>query len=174
MLRIGGFRLPNINLAKLTKSAISGAMQSLTKAAGNFFKSGFDAAKQSLLGDLSKLLNLPKPPATLGSPSVPSGNAAGGSAGTTGGTAAGGTGGLTSQFGANNTNATQSTSAPAWIEQELGKGAAAGWENMPKSAQEDLQRQAALQRASRITSMMTNLLQALHEMNKSVIQNFRA
>jgi hypothetical protein len=167
MLRIGGFRLPTLHLGNLAKSALHGATQSLAKAAGGFFKTGFDAAKQSLLQDLGKLLNLPKPPSTLGSPGVPAGGAA------AGGSAAG-PNMLEEQFRLNNTNLHQSPHAPTWIEQELGKGAAAGWDSMPKSAQEDLQRQAALQRASRMTQMMTTLLQTLHEMAKSGIQNIRA
>lgn len=165
-MRIGGFQLPKINLGKIVGGTLGGIKDSLKKAAGDFFKTGFESFKKTLGAELGKLFGLSKPPAAIGTkaPSMPSGN--------TGAAAAGGSSGVTKPF--NNTGSSDSGGVRSRIEHELGAGATKGWENMPQSAKDDLERQAALQRASRTTQMMTNLLQALHEMNKGIIQNFRA
>ena len=189
MSLIGGFKLPSINLGSIGKllggNALSGIKDALKSVLGDFFKSGFEGAKKSLLDQVAKALGLPPPSqANIGAPGAPNGNtgvvgpAAGGSA-----TGTGATGGATGTGGAAGTGVGQAVGGAAgnllktdpreYIRQNMGNEAAAMYDQVPDEQKKEMAMQAAIQRTARISQLMSNLLQTLHDMSKSIIQNTR-
>ncbi len=160
------FRLPNIG--KLATSAISKAKDILKTTAGSFFKSGFDAAKQTLFGEVGKLLGINSPTtANIGAPGAPT--AAGGGAGVTSTTGAGSTP-VAGAVGGVNLGA---TNPEQFIRDNMGGQAADLFKQLPPEQQKEMAMQAAIQRTARISQLMSNILQTLHDMSKSIIQNTR-
>src|ERR1044072_253059 len=100
-MKIGGFQLPKLNLGNLIGGiggqVLNGIKDTLKNVVGDFFKSGFEGAKKSLLDQVAKALGLPSPSqANIGAPGAPSGNTGIVPPGTTGGAApAGGAGNTT-------------------------------------------------------------------------------
>lgn len=180
---IGGFRLPKIDLGKIIGGQVlNGLKDALKNVVGDFFKSGFEAAKKSLLDQVAKALGLPPPSqANIGAPGAPNGNTGvvgpsptGGSAGTTatggaaGNTTAGSPTGMANQGGQFNP-----ANAKNLIAENMGAEAAAMFDGLPPAQQKEMAMQAAMQKTARISQLMTNMLQTLHDMSKSIIQNTR-
>jgi hypothetical protein len=170
-LRIGGFQLPKINLGNILKGGlVNGIKQTLKKAAGDGLKSGFEAFKKTLGAELSKLLGIKPPTATnIGAPGAPNGNtgvvgpqASGGAASTGVGQAVGGS--------ASNL---LKTDPREYIRRNMGDEAASMYDQVPDEQKKEMAMQAAIQRTARISQLMSNLLQTMHDMSKSIIQNTR-
>jgi hypothetical protein len=180
MSLIGGFKLPSINLGGIGKllsgGVLNGIKDALKSVVGDFFKSGFEGAKKSLLDQVAKALGLPSPSqANIGAPGAPNGNTgivpsggAGAAGGTGSTTATGTTGGVANQTGQYNP-----ANARALIAENMGSEAAAMFDGLPPAQQKEMAMQAAMQKTARISQLMTNMLQTLHEMSKSIIQNTR-
>jgi hypothetical protein len=186
MSLIGGFKLPSINLGSIGKllggGALNGIKDALKSVLGDFFKSGFDGAKKSLLDQVAKALGLPAPSkANIGAPGAPNGNT--GIVPTGGSTGTGATGGATGTGGAAGTGVGQAVGGAAgnllktdpreYIRQNMGNEAAAMYDQVPDEQKKEMAMQAAIQRTARISQLMSNLLQTLHDMSKSIIQNTR-
>jgi hypothetical protein len=185
-MRIGGFQLPKINLGNiLAGGLVNSIKQSLQKAAGDFLKSGFEAFKKTLGAELGKLLGI-KPPTSvnIGAPGAPNGNtgvvgpqASGGASG------AGATGGASATGGAASTGVGQAVGGSAanllktdpkeFIRRNMGDEAAAMYDQVPQEQKNEMAMQAAVQRTARISQLMSNLLQTMHDMSKTIIQNTR-
>ncbi|WP_257458597.1 hypothetical protein [Archangium lipolyticum] len=188
-LSIGGFKLPNINLGGIGKllggNALNGIKDALKSVLGDFFKSGFDGAKKSLLDQVAKALGLPSPSqANIGAPGAPNGNTGIVPTGATGGsTGTAATGGATGTGGAASTGVGQAVGGAAgnllksnpreYIRQNMGDEAAAMYDQVPDEQKKEMAMQAAIQRTARISQLMSNLLQTLHDMSKTIIQNTR-
>ena len=179
-MRIGGFQLPKINLGSILKGGlVNGIKASLKKAAGDFLKTGFESFKKTLGAELSKLLGI-KPPtsANIGAPGAPAGNtgvvgpqASGGAsgAGATGGAASTGVGQAVGGSAAN----LLKTDPKEFIRRNMGEEAAAMYDQVPQEQKNEMAMQAAVQRTARISQLMSNLLQTMHDMSKTIIQNTR-
>ncbi len=184
-MNIGGIfsSFPKINLGNLiggiAGSALNSIKDSLKSVIGDFFKSGFEGAKKSLLDQVAKALGLPPPSqANIGAPGAPNGNTGIVPAGSTGGAAAAGGAGSTTSTGstggvANQTGQYNPANARALIAENMGSEAAAMFDGLPPAQQKEMAMQAAMQKTARISQLMTNMLQTLHEMSKSIIQNTR-
>jgi hypothetical protein len=184
-MKIGGFQLPKLNLGGLIggigQSVLKGVTDTLKNVVGDFFKSGFEGAKKSLLDNIAKQLGLPAPSSTnIGAPGAPP--AANGNTGivgpgaTGGGAATGGAGSTTagSPTGmANQAGQFNPANAKSLIAENMGPEAAAMFDGLPPAQQKEMAMQAAMQKTARISQLMTNMLQTLHEMSKSIIQNTR-
>ncbi|HSP81158.1 MAG TPA: hypothetical protein VLQ93_21740 [Myxococcaceae bacterium] len=159
------FRLPSLNLGGIAKSVLSNVTKTLSKTAGSFFKSGFDAAKQTLFGEIGKMLGI-KPPsaANIGAPGAPP--AAGGGMGI------GGAGNSPVANAAGNVNL-GATNPEQFIRDNMGGQAADLFKQLPPEQQKEMAMQAAIQRTARISQLMSNILQTLHDMSKAIIQNTR-
>jgi hypothetical protein len=182
-MRIGGFQLPKINLGNiLAGGLVNSIKQSLQKAAGDFLKSGFEAFKKTLGAELGKLLGI-KPPTTanIGAPGAPT--ASGGAAATGGASGAGATGGASASGGAASTGVGQAVGGSAsnllktdpreYIRRNMGDDAAKMYDQVPDEQKKEMAMQAAIQRTARISQLMSNLLQTMHDMSKTIIQNTR-
>ncbi|QRO00419.1 hypothetical protein JRI60_16010 [Archangium violaceum] len=187
-MKIGGFQLPKLNLGNLIGGiggqVLNGIKDTLKSVVGDFFKSGFEGAKKSLLDTIAKQLGLPAPSsANIGAPGAPNGNTGiVGSGGITGGAA---TGGTAAAGGAGNTTAGSPvgmanqggqfnpSNARSMIAENMGAEAASMFDGLPPAQQKEMAMQAAMQKTARISQLMTNMLQTLHEMSKSIIQNTR-
>ena len=149
---------------------INSIKDTLKKAAGDAFKSGFEAFKKTLGAELSKLLGITPPTsANLGAPGAPAGNtgvvgpqASGGAASTGVGQAVGGS-------AAN----LLKTDPKEFIRRNMGDEAAAMYDQVPQEQKNEMAMQAAVQRTARISQLMSNLLQTMHDMSKTIIQNTR-
>jgi len=181
-MKIGGFQLPKLNLGNLIGGiggqVLNGIKDTLKNVVGDFFKSGFEGAKKSLLDTIAKQLGLPAPTSTnIGAPGAPAGGAATGGTTATGGTAAAGGAGNTtagSPVGmANQGGQFNPSNARSMIAENMGAEAASMFDGLPPAQQKEMAMQAAMQKTARISQLMTNMLQTLHEMSKSIIQNTR-
>jgi hypothetical protein len=179
-LRIGGFQLPKINLGNILKGGLVNSIkQTLKKAAGDGLKSGFEAFKKTLGAELSKLLGIKPPTSTnIGAPGAPNGNT-----GVVGPQASGGASGAGATGGAASTGVGQAVGGSAsnllktdpkeYIRRNMGEEAAAMYDQVPDEQKKEMAMQAAIQRTARISQLMSNLLQTMHDMSKSIIQNTR-
>ncbi|HYO59268.1 hypothetical protein [Archangium sp.] len=149
------------SIINLGKSALSSATQSLSSAtqslknvAGDFLKSGFEAAKKSLLNEIAQKLGLPAPSQALAakSPSVAAMGAAGGSLADTVG------------------DATGAAAAGGGAKSEMDK-LLANIKDPEQKAQFKLQQE--MQRQNMLFTMMTNLQQIQHDTRKAAINNLR-
>lgn len=185
-MKIGGFQLPKLNLGGLIGGiggqVLKGVTDTLKNVVGDFFKSGFEGAKKSLLENIAKQLGLPLPTsANIGAPGAPAANGNTGIAGGTtaaGGTAATGGAAGTTTAGtatgmANQAGQFNPSNARSLIADNMGPEAAAQFDSLPPAQQKEMAMQAAMQKTARISQLMTNMLQTLHEMSKSIIQNTR-
>jgi hypothetical protein len=180
---------PKLNFGNLLGSigniggkVLNGIKDTLKNVVGDFFKSGFEGAKKSLLDNISKQMGLPAPSqAKIGAPSAPNGNTS--IIGPAATVAAGGSTGTTATGGAANTGLGQAVGGVAgsllntnpreYIRQNMGDDAAALYDKVPEDQKKEMAMQATIQRTTRINQLMSNLLQTLHEMSKSIIQNTR-
>jgi hypothetical protein len=156
-MRIGGFKLPSINLGNIAKSVLGSVGQSLKNIAGDFFKSGFEAAKKSLLNEITQKLGLPAPSQTLAAKSPSTASAAMG--GAAGGSLADSVGGATGAAGA-------------------GGGAKGEMDKLLDQIKDPEQKalfklQQEMQRQNMLFSMLTNLQQIQHDTRKAAVNNLR-
>ncbi len=189
-MKIGGFQLPKIDLGKILGSGgiggtvLNGVKDALKNVIGDFFKSGFEAAKKSLLDQVAKALGLPAPSATQGGvstslPSTPApvGGATGGAAPAPSIPARSGV-----ETGAiNNAVTTAASGGGIWDNAismaQTGKGLSATQQKSlegldPKDAAR-LKAQYELQNYSEMVQMISNVIKMRGETQKSIIGNIR-
>jgi hypothetical protein len=65
------------------------------------------------------------------------------------------------------------TNPEQFIRDNMGGQAADLFKQLPPEQQKEMAMQAAMQRTARISQLMTNMLQTLHDMSKAIIQNSR-
>ncbi|HEX8439295.1 hypothetical protein [Archangium sp.] len=183
-MKIGGFQLPRIDLGKLSQlgggSMLSGIKDSLKKVAGDFFKSGFEAAKKSLLEQVAKALGLPSPAATQGgvSPNLPStppaigGAAPAPSIPTRSGVEAGAIGGAVSQATASG-SVWDDALAMAQTGKGLSETQAKSLKGLDPKDAARLKAQYELQNYSEMVQMIGGILKMQNESQKSAISNIR-
>ncbi len=187
-MKIGGFQLPRIDLGKLSQlgggSMLSGIKDSLKKVVGDFVKSGFDAAKKSLLEQVAKALGLPSPSATQGGvsthlPSTPApvGGATGGAAPAPSIPArspveAGAIGGAVNTAAAGG-NVWDDALARAQTGQGLSETQKKSLEGLDPKDAARLKAQYELQNYSEMVQMIGGIIKMQNESQKSVISNIR-
>lgn len=164
----GLLRIPKINIGKiLGKAGLDGLKQTLKKAIGEFFKSGFEAAKKSVLADISRQHTLPSPSqAGVGSPGAPVTAAGASASGQASGTAS------TTAVG-HQASVSDSSTVRKMIADNLGPEMLKEFDNLTPAQQRDMAFQVAQQRTQRMNQLLTTMLQTLHEMSKAIIQNVR-
>jgi hypothetical protein len=180
-MKIGGFQLPKIDLGKIVGGPLlNGIKDTLKKVAGDFFKSGFEGAKKSLLDQIAKALGLPAPSKTQGgvSTSLPSAPAA------TGGAAPAPSIPQRSGVEANAIQTAMSSAASGggvWDSAidmaQTGKGLSQTQKDSlkgldPKDAAR-LTAQYELQNYSEMVQMISNVIKMRGETQKSIIGNIR-
>ena len=185
-MKIGGFQLPKIDLGKILGSGsvggsmLNGIKDALKNVVGEFFKSGFEGAKKSLLEQVAKALGLPSPSATQGGvstnlPTTPApvgGAAPAPSIPTRAPVEAGAIGGAVN---------TATAGGGVWDNAismaQTGKGLSATQQKSlegldPKDAAR-LKAQYELQNYSEMVQMISNVIKMRGETQKSIIGNIR-
>ena len=185
-MQIGGFKLPKIDLGKMLGaggiggSILNGVKDALKNVIGDFFKSGFEAAKKSLLDQVAKALGLPAPSQTQGGvstnlPSTPApvgGAAPAPSVPARSGVEAGAIGGAVSQAASGGGIWDNAISMA-----QTGKGLSATQEKSLEGLDEKdakrLRAQYELQNYSEMVQMISNVIKMRGETQKSIIGNIR-
>ena len=175
-MKIGGFQLPKLDLGKIIGgSLLNGVKDALKNVVGEFFKSGFEAAKKSLLDEVAKALGLPAPsktqggvstnlpstPTTTGTPSVPARS----------GTEAGALGGAVSQ--AANGDVWDKAISMAQTGKGLSETQAKSLEGLDPKDAARLKAQYELQNYSEMAQMISNIIKMRGETQKSIVGNVR-
>lgn len=171
MVGAAGFlRLPKINIGKvLGKAGLDGLKQTLKRAIGEFFKSGFEAAKKSFLYDISRQRTLPSPSqAGVGSPGASVTAAGAGASSQAPGSVSSTTAATPAQAAPAN-----SPNIRALIADNLGPEMLQEFDKLTPAQQRDMAFQVVQQKTQRMNQLLTNMLQTLHEMSKAIIQNTR-
>ena len=180
-MKIGGFQLPKIDLGKIIGGPLlNGVKDALKNVLGDFFKSGFDAAKKSLLDQVAKALGLPAPSKTQGgvSPSMPSTPAPVGGAAPApsipqrSGVEAGALGGAVSQA-ASGGGIWDSAIATAQTGKGLSDTQLKSLEGLDEKDKKRLTAQYELQNYSEMVQMISNVIKMRGETQKSIIGNIR-
>ncbi|HEX8440993.1 hypothetical protein [Archangium sp.] len=180
-MRIGGFSLPKIDLNQVRGGLVSAtsAKPTLKQIIGDVFKSGLQAAKNTLLQHVAKVLGLPSPSATQGgvSTSLPSSP---------------GVGGISSVTARANVEPTVIQNLSA----KLPAGGSSVWDNamsqalsprglsdkqqehlndpkLDKNERARLKAQYEMQNYTEMVSMISNLIKMRGEMQKAIIGNMR-
>ena len=181
-MKIGGFQLPKIDLGKIIGGPLlNGVKDALKNVIGDFFKSGFDAAKKSLLDQVAKALGLPAPSKTQGgvSPSMPStpapvggGAAPAPSIPTRSGVEAGAIGGAVSQA-LGGGGVWDNAISMAQTGKGLSETQAKSLEGLDPKDAARLKAQYELQNYSEMAQMISNIIKMRGETQKSIVGNVR-
>jgi hypothetical protein len=176
-MKIGGFQLPKIDLGKIIGGPLlNGVKDALKNVVGDFFKSGFEGAKKSLLDQIAKALGLPAPsktqggvstnlpstPAPSGTPSVPARS----------GTEAGAIGGAVNTATADGDVWNKAISM-AQTGKGLSETQAKSLEGLDPKDAARLKAQYELQNYSEMVQMISNVIKMRGETQKSIIGNIR-
>jgi hypothetical protein len=188
-MQIGGFKLPKIDLGKMLGAGgiggalLNGVKDALKNVIGDFFKSGFEAAKKSLLDQVAKALGLPAPSKTQGgvSPNMPSTPAPVGGGTTTtpsipsrSGTEAGAIGGAVNQtIAASGGGVWDNAISMAQTGKGLSETQAKSLEGLDPKDAARLKAQYELQNYSEMVQMISNVIKMRGETQKSIIGNIR-